>query len=292
MVATPFHHIALIGKYQSQQIGDLLELVAGLMQQHGIEFVIESQTAFNTGLEKKYPYLTLEEIRISCDLAIVIGGDGTMINAARELSGAHIPMVGINKGRLGFITDIPAEHCLAALEPILAGQFREESRSMICAKICRDGKPIYEAQALNEVAVNRGGMAGMIEVNVHVDDVFVANFRSDGVIIATPTGSTAYALAAGGPILAPSIQGWVLVPIAAHTLSNRPIVLPDTGMVTLEISAAKKASATFDTQSFSDLYPLDRITLQRAKDEIRFLHPPQWSFYETLRGKLRWYSGH
>lgn len=293
IMQTQFHHIAIIGKHQSKIIGGLLTSIAQFLQQAKIQFSIEAQTAINTKLNKKFPCLSLEEIGSHCDLAIVIGGDGTMINAARELAPTKIPMVGINKGRLGFITDIAADQFQDALSTILQGDFVEEYRSMIFAQVWRDGEEIYQALALNEVAVNRGSSAGMMEVDVEMDGDFVANFRADGVIVATPTGSTAYALAAGGPILWPGIHGWVLAPIAPHTLTNRPIVLPDTGIVTLEIAPGKKkASATFDTQIFNNLHQKDKITLQRAKEQVRILHPTQWSFYQNLRSKLRWYSEH
>lgn len=288
---TKFHHIALIGKYQSKIIGELLMSMAQFLQQAQIPFAIETETAQNTKLDKKFPSLTLEQIGSQCDLAIVVGGDGTMINAARELASAKIPMVGVNKGRLGFITDIPVDQFESALTEIMQGNFVEEYRSMIQAQVWRGEELIYQALALNEVAINRGASAGMIEINVSVDGDFVAGIRADGVIVATPTGSTAYALAAGGPILWPGVQGWVLAPIAPHTLTHRPIVLPDSGVVTLEMAPGKnKASATFDTQIFNQLRPKDKITLQRAGEQVRMLHPPQWSFYQNLRSKLRWYS--
>ncbi len=162
----------------------------------------------------------------TCDLALVVGGDGTMLGIGRQLAQYGVPLVGINQGRLGFITDIPLEAYRDKLQAILHGEFEEDARSLMAASVWRDGRCVFEATALNDVVVNRGGAASMIELRVEVDGHFVANQRADGLIIASSTGSTAYALSAGGPLLHPAIDGWVMAPIAPHTLSNRPIVLP------------------------------------------------------------------
>jgi NAD+ kinase len=155
--------------------------------------------------------------------------------------------------------------------------------------VLRDGESIFSGLALNDVVVSRGGTAGMVELKVEVGEQFVANMRADGLIVASPTGSTAYALSAGGPLMHPSIAGWLLVPIAPHTLSNRPIVLPDLGEVSLEILAGRDASVNFDMQSLASLLHGDRVTVRRSQHQVRFLHPKGWSYYATLRRKLRWY---
>ena len=150
---------------------------------------------------------------------------------------------------------------------------------------------IYEDFAINEVVVSRGATAGMVEVRAEVDGQFIANYRADGLIVASPTGSSAYAMSAGGPILHPALGGWVVVPIASHTLSNRPIVIPDTGTVTIEIVAGRDASMNFDMQSLASLLHGDRVTVRRSAYTVRFLHPQGWNYYATLRRKLRWNEG-
>jgi NAD+ kinase len=162
---------------------------------------------------------------------------------------------------------------------------------MMQARVMRDGHCVYSATALNDVVVNRGATAGMVELRVEVDGRFVANQRADGLIIATPTGSTAYALSAGGPLMHPSIAGWLLVPIAPHTLSNRPIVLPDRGEVAIEVVAGRDASANFDMQSLATLLHGDRIVVTRSEHQARFLHPQRWSYFDTLRKKMHWNEG-
>lgn len=287
---TQFQHIALIGKYQSKNSRELLVAIAQLASSMGAKVSIESQSALDAELDQKFPSLKLAQIGKQCDLVIVAGGDGTMLGAARALSAYKVPLVGINQGRLGFITDITPSTYHDALTHILSGNYTQDERSMIAAQVWRGDKSIYSAKALNDVVISRGSTSGMVEVRVEVDGTLVANLRADGVIISTPTGSTAYSLSAGGPILYPGIKGWVLVPIAPHTLSNRPIVLPDHGTVTLEVVSGRKCSANFDSQSLANLHQQDRVVLKAAEQKVCFLHPQEWSYYETLRNKLRWYA--
>jgi NAD+ kinase len=174
---------------------------------------------------------------------------------------------------------------------MLQGDYEEDHRSLMHAKVWRDGHCVFDTLAMNDVVVNRGATSGMVELRVEVDGHFVANQRADGLIIATPTGSTAYALSAGGPLLHPSIPGWVLVPIAPHTLSNRPIVLADPAEIAIEIVAGRDASANFDMQSLASLLHGDRITVRRSQHHVRFLHPRGWSYFDTLRRKLHWNEG-
>ncbi|MCB2018447.1 MAG: NAD(+)/NADH kinase, partial [Hydrogenophaga sp.] len=202
-----------------------------------------------------------------------------------------VPLVGINQGRLGFITDIPLESYRNSLSAILRGEFEEDRRSLLAASVWRDGRCVFEATALNDVVVNRGGVASMIELRVEVDGHFVANQRADGLIIASSTGSTAYALSAGGPLLHPAVGGWIIVPIAPHTLSNRPIVLPSQCEVAVEIVSGKDASANFDMQSLTSLLHGDRIVVRKSEHSLRLLHPLGWSYFDTLRKKLHWNEG-
>jgi len=200
-------------------------------------------------------------------------------------------LVGINQGRLGFITDIAFEAYQTTLAPILQGHYDEDPRWMMQAKVVRGGHCVFNATAMNDVVVNRGVSAGMVELRVEVDGRFVANQRADGLIIASPTGSTAYSLSVGGPLLHPSIGGWILVPIAPHNLANRPIVLSDQGEVAVEIVAGRDASANFDMQTLTCLLHGDRIIVRRSEHQVRFLHPVGWSYFDTLRKKLHWNEG-
>lgn len=287
-MAERFRHVAIVGKHQAPGIKPVLEEIAQFLCSQGLDVSLEADTAQNTGLTG-YEALSHAELGRACDLAVVVGGDGTMLGFAREMAQHGIPLVGINQGRLGFITDIPFERWRESLAPILAGDYEVEPRAMLEGEVWRDGESIFSGQALNDVVLSRGQTASMIELRIQAGGEPVANIRADGIIVATPTGSTAYSLSAGGPILHPSIAGWVLVPIASHTLSNRPIVLPDRGEVSLEIVAGRDASVNFDMQSLASLLHGDTITVRRSQHQIRFLHPKGWSYYATLRRKLRWY---
>ena len=285
-----FRHAALVGKYQADGMRGVLEQVADFLRAQGLEVSMERQTAVNTGIAA-YGALEPDELGERCDLAVVVGGDGTMLGIARQLARHNTPLVGINQGRLGFITDVNIGQFEQALAPMIAGDYEEERRSMLEGGVLRGGASIFEGFAMNDVVVSRGGSASMVELKVDIGGDFVANFRSDGLIVGSPTGSTAYALSAGGPILHPSIGGWVLVPIAPHDLSNRPIVLPDNADIRIEIVAARDASVSFDMQSLASLSVGDCIVVRRSQHQVRFLHPRGWNYYATLRRKLHWNSG-
>ncbi len=285
-----FRHVALIGKYHAQGSRSALESIAHFLSAQGCDVAIEQDTASNTGLTQ-YPILDVAGIGAHCDLGLVVGGDGTMLGIGRLLAQFGVPLIGINQGRLGFMTDIVFEAFQTVLEPMLRGEFEEDRRWMMQAKVVRDGRCVFNATAMNDVVVNRGATAGLVELRVEVDGRFLSNQRADGLIIASPTGSTAYALSAGGPLLHPSIPGWVLVPIAPRTLSNRPIVLSDAGEITVELVAGRDASANFDMQSLATLLHGDRISVRRSEHQMRFLHPKGWSYFDTLRKKLHWNEG-
>ncbi len=222
-----FRQIALFGKYQTGAPGAAdaparraLEEIAHFVMDQGSDIVIEDETAANMGLGS-YNTLSVDAIGRSCDLGLVVGGDGTMLGIGRQLAPFKVPVIGINQGRLGFITDIALDHYKQTLKPMLAGFYQEDLRSLMQARVERDGETIFSALAMNEVVVNRGGTAGMVELRMEVDGHFVANQRADGLIVSTPTGSTAYCLSAGGPLLHPAIDGWVIVPIAPPNCPNR-----------------------------------------------------------------------
>jgi NAD+ kinase len=292
-----FQLVALIGKYQSVASGssgansrNALEAVANFLHDQGCDVVLEDDTARNMGMTG-YRQLTVQQIGEQCDLGLVVGGDGTMLGIGRQMASYGVPLIGINQGRLGFITDIPYGSFATSLDKMLHGEYVEDHRSLMNARVMRDGHCVYKAQAMNDVVVNRGATSGMVELRVEVDGHFVANQRADGLIIATPTGSTAYSLSSGGPLLHPSIPGWVMVPIAPHTLSNRPIVLANTSHIAIELVAGRDASASFDTQSLASLMHGDRIEVTRSNHHVRFLHPKGWSYFDTLREKLHWNEG-
>jgi NAD+ kinase len=281
-----FKHAAIVGKYQARGIRPVLEEIAHFMVGRGLEVSFERDTANATGVVD-FETLSLAEMGQRCDLAVVVGGDGTMLGIARELARHNLPLVGINQGRLGFITDIPLGQYKEALAPMIAGDYEEEQRAMLEGEVKRDGEIIHHGLSMNDVVVSRGATASMVELSVDVGDDFVANMRADGLIMATPTGSTAYALSAGGPILHPGIGGWVMVPIASHTLSNRPIVLPDDVEVRIGLVSGKDVSANFDMHNLASLLHGDQVHVRRSNFRVRFLHPRGWSYYFIMSRKLR-----
>jgi len=289
-MSTRFRHAALVGKFNSGGIREELGSIAKFLVARGLSVAVEAETARNTGIDA-WPALDAEALGAACDIAVVLGGDGTMLAIARQLARHDTPLVGINQGRLGFITDIAFGGYEPALTAILEGEYDEEQRAMLEGHVERDGASIFEGFALNDVIVSRGATAGMVELKIEIDGDFVANLRADGLIVGSPTGSTAYALSAGGPILHPGIAGWVVVPIAPHDLSNRPIVVPDSGAVAIEIVAGRDASVNFDMQSLTSLVHGDRIHVRRSAHRARFLHPRGWSYFSTLRNKLHWAAG-
>jgi NAD+ kinase len=294
-MTSQFRHVALIGKYPASGAASgstraALEDIAQFLSAQGCEVSIERETASHADLQG-HATLDAAGIGAHCDLALVVGGDGTMLGIGRQLAPYDIPLVGINQGRLGFITDIALDGYRAVLAPMLRGAYDEDRRSLMHARVIRDGRCVFDALAMNDVVVNRGATSGMVELRVEVDGHLVANQRADGLIVATPTGSTAYALSAGGPLLHPSNPGWVLVPIAPHTLSVRPLVVNDAGEVTIELVAGRDASANFDMQSLASLLHGDRITVRRSEHQVRFLHPQGWSYFDTLRQKMHWNEG-
>jgi NAD+ kinase len=279
--------IALVGKYNAAGITKSLVELAQYLSQAGYDVALEADTAEHLPTTA-LAVMSADEIGAQADAAIVIGGDGTMLGIARQLAPYDIPLIGINQGRLGFITDIPLDQMIASVTAILDGQCKSERRTLIEGVVVRDGQSIYSGMAFNDIVVARGTGAGMVELRVDVDQQFMYNQRSDGLIVSTPTGSTAYSLSAGGPLLHPSLNGIIMVPIAPHALSNRPIVLPDSSEISIEIVAGRDISVNFDMQTFTTLAHGDRIIVKRSAHSITFLHPTDWNYYHTLREKLHW----
>jgi NAD+ kinase len=283
-----FKTVAVVGKYMAAGIDESLSEIAAFLEHAGHSVVFERDTAQSLNLKPGTVTMTPSEIGRHADVAVVVGGDGTMIGIARQLAPYNVPLIGINQGRLGFMTDISPDAMIAVLGDMLNGKLESERRSLLEASVMRDGATIFHAFAVNDVVVSRGATSGMTELKVEVDNRFMYNQRSDGLIVATPTGSTAYALSVGGPLLHPTLAGIVLAPIAPHALSNRPIVVPDSSMIEIEIMGGRDISVNFDMQSLADLQHHDRIRIHRSAHTITLLHPQGWSYYDTLREKLHW----
>jgi NAD+ kinase len=284
---TQFKTIALIGKYASPQMEVTLPQLADYLRALGHEVLIAHNTADQLGLLHQAT-AELSEIGERADLAVVLGGDGTMLSIARMLVAHDVPLVGVNQGRLGFLTDVPVETMQENLTAILAGEYVTEQRLLLHTDIVRGGEVIFSACAFNDVVVSKGGMGRLIEFEAVIDGEFVYSQRSDGLVIATPTGSTAYALSAGGPILHPTLEAFVLVPICAHTLAARPIVVNSHALVELHLVHADDASVHFDGQRQWDIQIGDVVRISRAPKKISLLHPKNYSYYKTLREKLYW----
>jgi NAD+ kinase len=285
-----FHHVGIVGKFQTAGSHEDIFNLATFLVSLGIDVSLERETALNTGITD-FSTIDVDVIGEQCDLAVVVGGDGTLLGVGRRLAKHGVPMIGVNQGRVGFITDIALTDYREVLPPMLSGAYEHEVRGMMQAQVWRDNHCVFEASALNDVVVNRGSTTGMIELRIEVNGHFVANQRADGLIIASPTGSTAYAMSVGGPIVHPSVAGWVVAPIAPHTLSNRPIVLPFECEVSVELVRGLEANVNFDMQSLTSLIKGDRIKVCAAEQGLRLLHPQGWSYFDTLRKKLHWNEG-
>jgi NAD+ kinase len=282
-----FGRVALVGKFQADGIEERLRDLAKLVSELGCEVFIEAATAEHLKLTD-FPTKVAEDFAGAIDLVVVLGGDGTMLGIGRQLAGMNVPLVGINMGRLGYMTDIPIQSVQTILPKIITGEYEADTRTLLDAVVLRNGKEINHALALNDVVVNRSGISGMVELAVHVNGSFMYNQRSDGLIVSTPTGSTAYALSAGGPILHPRVAGILLAPIAPHSLSNRPIVLPADSETIIEVVDGREVIVNFDMQSQTELQSGDKIEVRQSSKTITFLHPRSHSDYKTLREKLHW----
>ena len=284
-----FQRIGVIGKFADPSVSATLEQLSNCLLGHGVEVFLDETTA------ELHPRCTLKtltrsELGAQCDLAIIVGGDGSFLNAARTLAPFDIPMLGINLGRLGFLTDVAPSRMEEELALILAGHYQQEQRSMLHSGILRNGEIIAESNALNDVVLHKWDVARMIEFETYIDGEFVNKQRSDGLVVATPTGSTAYALSGGGPILAPTLDAFVLVPICPHTLSNRPIVVEGKSHIEIVLKEGNQGNAqvTWDGQINQRLHAGDRIRIERSAHPLRLIHPPEHCTYKVLREKLGW----
>lgn len=281
--------VGLVGKYQHEAVGDHIARLGRFLQQRGLQVILDAHTA-ELIPEPPAPSLPLADMGHKIDLAIVIGGDGTLLHVARSLAAHGVPIIGVNQGRLGFLTDIPVDHMEREIGNILDGDFQSEQRLLLHAEIVRKGRVVHAAHAFNDVIVTKGDLARLIEFETYIGGEFVHSARGDGLIVASPTGSTAYALSAGGPILHPTLPAIVLVPICPHTLSNRPIVVSSDSVVELVMigPVQNQAHVTFDGQLNYVLDDDDRIRVRRAAHAVELLHPSGRNHYDVLRAKLHW----
>jgi NAD+ kinase len=286
-VKSSFKSAALIGKYKSPDIAEPLLQLARFLEKRGVKVLLDRLTASHIG-NCPYPVLRLEELGEQADLAIVIGGDGTMLNIARTFAPYDVALVGINQGRLGFLTDISVDTMFETIGTILDGDFVTEDRMLLAAEIFSGNERVFEVLAFNDVVLSKGVKGSMIEFEVRIDGQFIYNQRSDGLIVASPTGSTAYALSSGGPIVHPSLNVMTLVPVCPHTLSNRPIVISGGCAIEIVVRDADDPRAHFDSHSHFDLREGDRIVVRRYPHAIGLLHPVGHSYYGMLREKLNW----
>lgn len=283
--------IALVGKYHSLEIAESLRRLAEHLHERGVTVFIERETSENICAKvdlSRWVTCGFNDIGAHADLAIVLGGDGTMLNAARRLSRYRVPLVGVNQGRLGFMTDIARDDMLTCMDDLLDGRFLPENRMLLDAEVLRDGREIATNLAFNDVVVDKGAIGRMIEFELFIDGEFIYNLRSDGLIVSTPTGSTAYAMSSGGPILHPTLTGIALVPLCPHALTNRPIIVNDQVEIELMITHAEDPRIHFDGQVTQNLLPGDCVRLKRSDYHICLLHPPGYSYFAMLRQKLQW----
>ena len=287
-----FQRIGIIGKIGDPGISSTLTELCWYLQSRGHSLVVDSKNAeFIKPALLSSPIDNLPE---HCDLVIAVGGDGTFLSAARAAADFEIPLLGVNLGRLGFLTDISPEQLLKHLEQILLGHYKTEQRWMLQASIIRDNRIIHSQTAVNEVVVHRWVTPSMIEIVTSIDGVYLNTQRSDGLIVATPTGSTAYSLSAGGPILHPGLNALVLVPLNPHTLSNRPLVLDDKVEIEIRFSQTKQINAlvTCDHMEIPDVLIGDKIVIKKAAKPIKILHPEDYDYFHILRSKLNWSGGY
>jgi len=283
-----FRIVALVGKYQSADVAEALARMAAFLRGRGLDVWLEADTAEAVGCNKNVDVATYDEIGECADLVIVMGGDGTMLTAARALAGYTLPLLGINQGRLGFLTDIGKNDMFARVGEILEGHFLRERRSLLEAGVWRDEEPVFSTTALNDIVLSRGELGRMIEFELYVDGEYIHSQRSDGMIIATPTGSTAYALAANGPILHPRLAGIVLVPLCPHALTYRSLALAQESVVELVVLGKRKSMVHGDGQTLFETREGDRLRVHRSDRGVTLLHPEGYSYFAVLREKLHW----
>ena len=282
-----FKTVAVVGRSDAASLPDVLEQLAAVLRARGVSILMDPPMAA-AARSKPDAVLEMHALPTKADLMVVLGGDGTLISCARRVAEHGVPLVGVNLGRLGFLTDIPADAITSAMESVLDGEFTAEQRLLLSGSVRRGKQTLVSALAMNDVVVSRGAVGSMIEFAVTVDGEFIYTLRADGLIVATPTGSTAYALSAGGPILHPALSAIALVPISPHTLSNRPVAIRSTSKVEITLVRGVDARANFDVQAHVQLEPNDVVSVAAAPKPATLLHPKGYRYFSMLRQKLRW----
>ncbi len=284
-----FTRIGIVTRTQEPAVKDALESVISVLNARGLDVLVDTEC--DTGdIAGEYRAATGTELPEYCDLVISLGGDGTLLQAAGQIYPREVPLVGVNLGRLGFLTDLAQADVAADLNAVLDGEYLSEERAVLGCEVVRDGKVIGSEDGLNDVVVQKWNTARLITLDTYVDGKFLHSQRSDGMIVATPTGSTAYALSGGGPILDPGIDALVLVPICPHTLTNRPIVVRNSAKIEIHVATEREdeSRVTCDGNSIQDLLPGDLVRAFRRTQSVTLLHPANHDHYATLRAKLNW----
>lgn len=283
-----FEKIGIVGRSEQSGLDQTLPALLSLLQARGHEVMVESQLA--DVVVGEFALASVDEIGQRVDLVIVVGGDGSLLSAARTLAKYDTPVLGVNRGRLGFLTDILPDEMEQQIPPVLEGHYESDNRFLLDAKLMRDGELLDAGDALNDVVVNSGNTAQMIEYELYINDTFVYRQRADGLIISTPTGSTAYSLSGGGPIMHPSLDAMVLVPMFPHALSSRPIVVDGNSQIRLDILDRNRIHppVTCDGQLHMMAQPGDSVFITKNPYTLTLLHPLEHSFYASCRDKLRW----
>lgn len=285
-----FRRIGIIGFIDNPLVKETVNRLTQYFEENKIEYLVEEDTRSLSQLPENKNSCSRAEMGESCSLVIVVGGDGSMLHAARDLVDYEVPLLGVNRGRLGFLTDIPPSDLETQISEVIAGNYVSSERFLLECELLRDGEIVDQGIALNDVILQPRDSIRMIELSLAVDGRYVYTLRSDGLIVSTPTGSTAYALSAGGPIVHPDLNAINIVPNNPHTLTNRPIVI--SGDSELEIGIAKenrvKAQVVCDGQKHMFSNWGDTVRIRKKKTQIKLIHPAAHSFYETCRSKLRW----
>jgi len=288
----PITRVGLVAKRGLDAAANVLAELAGWLEAREVRAVFEVETAKLVGLPPGRPTSTRDELPKACDLVVVLGGDGTLIGMAGRIAqaGTDVPILGVNFGSLGFLTEITLPELHDALESTLAGTAEIDSRMMLLARTVRNNQPFSEHAVLNDIVITKGALSRIVEISVSVGDESVTRVRADGLIIASPTGSTAYNLAAGGPIVHPALDAILLTPIAPHTLSNRPVVIPASSEVHVRpiMDSNSEVFVTFDGQSGFPLQSSDIVSVRRAPRSLQIIKAANRTYFEVLRSKLRW----
>ena len=282
-----FQTIGLISRPRRSNLAVVVPPLLHWFQARGIKVFYDTETA--SALNDSSKGLHRDEVAKSSELLLVLGGDGTLLAAARVAAPLGIPILPINMGSLGFLTSFKLEEMYPALEETLAGRLPSSERVMLDVELKREGKIVERQTVLNEAVINKGALARMIDLELVIDSEFVCRYRVDGLIVATPTGSTAYSLSAGGPIVHPAVEAFVITPICPHTLTDRPVVVRDSSCIEVKLAgSAESVFLTLDGQKGIPMQSEDRIRLTRSPECLKLIQPPKKSYFEILRNKLKW----